>query len=97
MPNDNDGARCTYMLFSDHLPGDDENGQLGRWVKGNCSNANKFICQRYDVFSVKPDRALVNYKTSRTFAGLDGLTRKMSTSVTRRNTSQRGTHGQIVK
>ena len=21
MPNDNDGARCTYMLFSDHLPG----------------------------------------------------------------------------
>ena len=33
------------MLFSDHLPGDDDNGQLGKWTKGVCSARNKFVCQ----------------------------------------------------
>ena len=45
MPNDNNGARCTFMLFSDHLPGDDDNGQLGRWTKGSCATRYKFVCQ----------------------------------------------------
>ena len=41
MPNDNDGARCTIMLFSDFLPGDEDNGQLGRWTKQQCGNRYK--------------------------------------------------------
>ena len=49
MPTDSNGARCTFMLFSDHLPGDDDNGQLGKWTKGVCSNSNKFICQTEQV------------------------------------------------
>lgn len=59
MPNDNDNARCTYMLFSDHLPGDDDNGQLGRWVKGKCTNAYKFVCKT--LLSNFPDQCSDNF------------------------------------
>ena len=45
MPTDNNGARCTFMLFSDHLPGDEDNGQLGKWTKGICGNKYKFVCK----------------------------------------------------
>ena len=45
MPTDNNGARCTFMLFSDFLPGDEDNGQLGKWNKGICGNNYKFVCQ----------------------------------------------------
>ena len=45
MPTDNNGARCTFMLFSDHLPGDEDNGQLGKWTKGVCGNQYKFVCK----------------------------------------------------
>ena len=45
MPNDNGGARCTIMLFSDFLPGDEDNGQLGRWTKQQCGNRYKYVCQ----------------------------------------------------
>ena len=45
MPSDNNGARCTFMLFSDHLPGDEENGQFGKWTKGICGNKYKFVCK----------------------------------------------------
>ena len=45
MPTDNNGARCTFMLFSDHLPGDEDNGQLGKWTKGICGTQYKFMCK----------------------------------------------------
>ena len=32
--------------FSDHLPGGDEYGQLGKWTKGICGTKYKFICSR---------------------------------------------------
>ena len=40
---------------------------------------------------------LVNWRTFPIRVGLDGLTRKTSTNVTRHNTSPRETHGQIVR
>jgi len=35
--------RCTYALFSVNLPGDF--GRDGKWVKGECSDKNAYICQ----------------------------------------------------
>ena len=45
MPSDSDGARCTFMLFSDHLPGGETYGQEGKWVKGICNKPYKYICR----------------------------------------------------
>ena len=45
MPSDSDGARCTFMLFSDHLPGGETYGREGKWVKGICNQAYKYICR----------------------------------------------------
>lgn len=45
MPSDADGSRCTFMLFSDHLPGGETYGQEGKWVKGLCNKTGKFVCQ----------------------------------------------------
>ena len=45
MPSDADGSRCTFMLFSDHLPGGETYGQEGKWVKGLCNKSGKFVCQ----------------------------------------------------
>ena len=39
----NIGWRCVYSLFSANLPGD--YGMDGKWVKGQCSDQNAFICQ----------------------------------------------------
>ena len=41
-PSTNADKRCTYALFSDHLPGD--YGTQGKWVKGKCENEFKFVC-----------------------------------------------------
>ena len=41
MPSDADGSRCTFMLFSDHLPGGETYGQEGKWVKGLCNKSGK--------------------------------------------------------
>ena len=35
--------RCVYALFSEYLPGDF--GRDGKWVKGACSDQNRFICE----------------------------------------------------
>ena len=36
--------RCVYALFSEYLPGPDF-GRDGKWVKGACSDQNRFICE----------------------------------------------------
>ena len=44
------GAQDLYTgkneLFSDHLPGGNDYGQLGKWTKGICGTEYKFICSR---------------------------------------------------
>ena len=42
-PSNNRDKRCTYALFSDHLPGD--YGTQGKWVKGKCEQKFKYVCR----------------------------------------------------
>jgi len=42
-PSPNPDFRCTYALFSDHLPGD--YGTQGKWVKGKCEQKFKYVCK----------------------------------------------------
>ena len=42
-PSTNPDKRCTYALFSDHLPG--EYGRDGKWVKGKCNQKFKYVCR----------------------------------------------------
>jgi len=42
-PSPNKDKRCTYALFSDHLPAD--YGREGKWVKGNCEQNFKYVCK----------------------------------------------------
>ena len=55
-PSTNPDKRCTYALFSDHLPGKIESSNLppkssgeygrdGKWVKGKCDQKFKFVCR----------------------------------------------------
>ena len=46
--------RCVYALFSTFLPGDF--GRDGKWVKGACSDENRFICEvKNSLFSRECD------------------------------------------
>ena len=42
-PSTNTDKRCTFALFSDHLPAD--YGHEGKWVKGKCEEAFKYVCK----------------------------------------------------
>ena len=52
MPSDADGSRCTFMLFSDKLPGGETYGREGKWVKGICNKSGKYVCRvKQDKFA----------------------------------------------
>ena len=62
MPSDADGSRCTFMLFSDNLPGGETYGREGKWVKGICNKAGKYICR------VKQDKFVTNCPAEFTYS-----------------------------